>query len=382
MDRFTTSKPIRDPRWILSSVLALVFGLTVWACLAKRHAEPPAAFAGQGELGHPEALSVPGNPDINTEARKAGVDDSWLTRAMQVIDADAARPRIRDGKASLYLSGQNLRASLDAGAGLRVGLARPQLDQPSGAQSRPGSPNPLPAPTPGAGTWTFEWKTERFGRPGGLQEVVQGSPQVDGQRMVLLAPGLMEWYEHKRGGIEQGFTLAQRPNGSGEVRVESAAVAGCAMARSGQDLVVRDAAGRDVLRYGSLRVTDAGGRELKGRIELADCRISLVFDDRGASYPVTVDPLIGPPTSLTQFAAGNSGFGFKVAGVGDLNGDGFADVAIDVAETGRLYVFYGSAAGLNLTPTILTPAGGELSGLLRRRWGRHALGLCGLGDRR
>jgi hypothetical protein len=59
-------------------------------------------------------------------------------------------------------------------------------------------------------------------------------------------------------------------------------------------------------------------------------------------------------------AAGNQGYawlGFSVAGAGDVNGDGFADVIVgeplfDVAaeNEGRVYVYHGSASGLGPSP--------------------------------
>lgn len=49
--------------------------------------------------------------------------------------------------------------------------------------------------------------------------------------------------------------------------------------------------------------------------------------------------------------------GWSVAGAGDLNGDGYADVAAGApfydgghSDEGRVWVFYGSPSGLSLTP--------------------------------
>jgi hypothetical protein len=49
----------------------------------------------------------------------------------------------------------------------------------------------------------------------------------------------------------------------------------------------------------------------------------------------------------------SSEFGASVASAGDLNGDGFGDVIVGAPEADDAYVYWGSAAGLSLGPTVL-----------------------------
>lgn len=69
-----------------------------------------------------------------------------------------------------------------------------------------------------------------------------------------------------------------------------------------------------------------------------------------------------------------SRFGAAVAGAGDINADGFSDLVVGAPEytfgVGRAFVFRGSASGLDLTPTSLSDAFG----------GRIGTSVAGVGD--
>ena len=63
-----------------------------------------------------------------------------------------------------------------------------------------------------------------------------------------------------------------------------------AVDEGGRGARLRDAAGREVLRYADLNVTDAANRELPASIEARGEGLAIRFDDTGAAYPVVVDP--------------------------------------------------------------------------------------------
>jgi len=70
-----------------------------------------------------------------------------------------------------------------------------------------------------------------------------------------------------------------------------------------------------------------------------------------------------PSTTLTGPDGAEGSFGYSVASAGDVNGDGYADLVVGAYRVGRTYVYLGSASGLASTPaTALTcPDGANVS---------------------
>ncbi|MDB4929754.1 MAG: putative integrin-like protein [Myxococcaceae bacterium] len=70
-----------------------------------------------------------------------------------------------------------------------------------------------------------------------------------------------------------------------------------------------------------------------------------------------------PSLALSDPGGSNGGFGYSVTNAGDLNGDGYADIAVSARTkngyVGRVYVYHGSATGILAMPTlgILGPDG-------------------------
>jgi len=73
-----------------------------------------------------------------------------------------------------------------------------------------------------------------------------------------------------------------------------------------------------------------------------------VYYGSAAGLPTT-------PSWIAEATADDQGFGYSVAGIGDVNGDGYSDVAIGRAlgssqQDGHVWVYLGSAGGLGATP--------------------------------
>ncbi len=145
-----------------------------------------------------------------------------------------------------------------------------------------------------------------------------------GSRVEYRRGAITEWYVNESRGLEQGFTLAYPPGTAreGESLVLALRVTGGlrpVLSPEG-DAVLLQAGRQTVLRYAGLRARDARGRDVPSRMEVGAREIRLVVEDRGAEYPLVVDPVV--TWSQTELAAsdgqGNDDFGCAVSLSGSI----------------------------------------------------------------
>ena len=146
---------------------------------------------------------------------------------------------------------------------------------------------------------------------------------------------ITEWYENRAEGIEQGFTIGERPERQavtsgdeplrlvlsleGELRAHAK--------DEGRAIELTDTAGKRGLSYGKLTVLDALRKQLAAHMEASadGGEITLVVDDRGASYPIVIDPIIADLKQILDATSAPVGIG-----IGPQAGAQFGDaVAID-----------------------------------------------------
>ncbi len=222
---------------------------------------------------------------------------------------------------------------------------------PSGIRVIPRSAQP---------SWEWQLALVRWGRPAALAAVEPAALQVDGQRIEYDRGGIVEWYVNDRRGLEQGFTLAAPPEGTGLVEIELAlgGTLSPVVSEDGQAIDFQAPNGTRVLHYAALVVRDALGQELVAWMEGfnrdGERGIRIAFEDGAAIYPVTVDPLATSAAWTGESDQADAEFGISVATAGDVNGDGYADVIVGAdaydngqVDEGRAYAYHGSPAGLS-----------------------------------
>jgi hypothetical protein len=170
-------------------------------------------------------------------------------------------------------------------------------------------------------------------------------PQVKGNRVKFDRGELTEWYFNGPDGVEQGFTV-QSPPGNASSKTPLTLRLACSgnlpVRVEDNAAVVAGLTGEPVLRYSGLKAYDAAGKSLHSWLEQRGSDILVRVDDKGATYPVVIDPLIQSAELTASDGATHDMFGFSVS----LSADGstaligaYRATVGGNAEQGAAYVF-------------------------------------------
>jgi hypothetical protein len=318
--------------WFAASVVFSAFFLT--ACGSQGPAESDSESESESEAVVPPPAGAP-----------AGTGDAWMAEVEARI-RDAAHAFVPDGEAfSAEVPELGLVGHFDAD-GARIGLQDDELVVRTTTIGRGEGEAVLPgAPSLGACIEDME-------EPGG--DCVR--------RLEYGGAGLTEWWTSRAEGFEQGWTVEAAPPGGGPL-VVSVAVEGAEVTVGEDTLWLQGDAG-GLLTVSGLLAWDADGTPLPARFEATDEGFRVWVEDAGARYPVQIDPVYSTASTTLTGGATYDYFGYSVAGAGDVNGDGYDDVIVGASEystrTGRVYVYAGSASGVSSTAAT-TLTGGATS---------------------
>ena len=180
-----------------------------------------------------------------------------------------------------------------------------------------------------------------FGREEQIASLPEAEIAQTASRLEYRRGALTEWYRDTALGLEQGFTIHQAPPGAGPLRLQ--------LDLSTDLTAAPDADGRGLsfaapdgqtLRYDHVRAWDANGAPLETSLVYAPGQVMLRVNDKGAAYPLTIDPLIYLEQKVIASGAAGDYFGVSVALSGDtaLVGAYWDDVGANTNQ-GSAYVF-------------------------------------------
>jgi hypothetical protein len=178
------------------------------------------------------------------------------------------------------------------------------------------------------------------GRGQRLAPFAPSAPTRSADEVLYNAPAVGESFRNGPYGLEQGFTVRERPSAGSGPLVLALSVGGSLVPRQdGSQILFQTRAGATALRYGQLSATDASGRKLPARMQVRGGAVQLLIDDAGARYPIRVDPFVQEGAKLTDTEKTKEvEFGFRVALSGDgstalIGGDGAAWVFVREGST-------------------------------------------------
>ena len=200
-----------------------------------------------------------------------------------------------------------------------------------------------------------------YGYAGALQPLRSVAPRASANRVSYSHGALQEWFANGPLGFEQGFDLAARPRaGSGPLTLSLAISGNLAPRLQRRSLMLTG--GAVALRYGGLVAFDARGRALRSWLELAGGHLLIRVDDRGASYPLRIDPFVQRAELTAAGGEAEEAFGDSVGVSGSTIVVGAPNRnAGGKMERGEAYVFTMPSSGwANASQTAeLTAENGE-----------------------
>ncbi|HWX95889.1 MAG TPA: IPT/TIG domain-containing protein [Solirubrobacteraceae bacterium] len=237
------------------------------------------------------------------------------------------------------------------------------------------------------GAGTLGLSLEKIGYGPSLATVASVTPTAEANRVIYAHAQIGEWYANGPAGVEQGFTLARAPSGihSGRLTL-SLALSGSltgALARDGRSIAFTRPGGPS-LHYGALVATDSRGRTLSSSMQLEAGHLLLRIDDRGASYPLRIDPLVQNGEALTvseaDGAIGKGQLGYSVAMSADGN-TALVGAPADNDLAGAVWTFVRSGGEWTRQGPKLTggEAGGEGDGCGEKTGGGEEAEECSFG---
>jgi len=159
--------------------------------------------------------------------------------------------------------------------------------------------------TPDKGGWEWGLELQSYGFPGHERKTTEcGGAKTEGGRIEFRRDEILtEWFVNDRRGLEQGWTINERPRGyeeGGVLRLRLDVRGGLIPKIASRDVEFLNENGTSILQYGGLKAWDANGMSVPVRWADGGDHKGLCIElmDAGQSYPVVVDPVVKKTIAL------------------------------------------------------------------------------------
>jgi hypothetical protein len=210
--------------------------------------------------------------------------------------------------------------------------------------------------------WQAEFKVLGFGRNNIIENEFDGNEiLVEANTAYVKDNNMKVDYINNEKGMRQNFTIYNKPSALKGMLAIAIQIKTNEKVIVGADALIIKDEKTEFMRYNSLKIWDAEGKELRGWFEASKNIVSenlkiiqILVNDNEAVYPILVDPL---STSFSDFVKGDQidcGFGMSVATAGDVNGDGYGDILVGApyydngqTDEGAAFLYFGSSNGIS-----------------------------------
>lgn len=173
-------------------------------------------------------------------------------------------------------------------------------------------------------------------------------------------------YINSKQGLRQNFIVHSQPMGDStltvELKTQSDELKPLLMNNDGIAFIDKHSS-EIVITYKDLKVWDANNTLLDASFSLHNNTIALHIDDKQAVYPITIDPLSATPDWSMDGNQFEAFFGYVLTPLGDINGDDIGDFAAgmpkyDITKMMKeQFLFLGSVNGPEKQPQIVLSSG-------------------------
>ncbi len=139
--------------------------------------------------------------------------------------------------------------------------------------------------------------TVAFGRTSGVTELADAAPSSTDLTATIAYGPIIEWLRNEPGALEQGWTVPERPAGTGRLALDLS-VAGASVDVLSNVSARFSLSGGAGISYDGLKVHDAAGTPLAARFRATPDGLRILVADAAAKYPIVIDPTIASVETL------------------------------------------------------------------------------------